>query len=401
MALNIRPSTSQERKLVFLETLLNGTDKVSKIGAGSALDGIADGVAKIAGKAEKDVMLAVSQLFPDSAFGTQLDECAADFGIAPRMAALGSSTYVRLSAAPGTTYTASTHIPSSTDGITFTLANNVTIGSMGFAYVLVSSASTGINTNVDPLTISKISPAPAGHLNIINEFTATGGRDIESDEIFRARIKDGANILARGTISMLEQLFIAINPKVLRVFHNGTNTVGQVVLSIATQDGSVFSNTELSDLLLTSSEFFSLTEYSPFGSSSYGIELRNITYAPIDISFRCELTLDADPDQVRKDIQIAMSKYLDFRFFNSATDNVEWITLYEIVKNTKGIKHLPDQYFYPRIDTEIDTFMLPRVRGFLMLDMSGSIISSFSGTLSPVYYPNEIDAAYMATILRM
>jgi len=76
MSLNIRPSTSQERKAIFLQSLLNGTNKVSKVSSGSVLDGVADGVAKVAGKAEKDVILAVSQLFPDTAFSDQLDQVA-------------------------------------------------------------------------------------------------------------------------------------------------------------------------------------------------------------------------------------------------------------------------------------------------------------------------------------
>src|ERR1700744_5721149 len=170
MGLNIRPSTSVERKLIFLEALLNGTDKVSKVSDGSVLSDIADGVSKISGKSEKDVILAVSQLFPDSAFDTQLDEVAANFGIAPRFGALGSSTYVRLTANPGTIYLANTNVPSSTDGITFQLSNDVTIGDMGFAYAQVVSVSTGLNTNVNPLTISKISPQPSGHINIVNEY---------------------------------------------------------------------------------------------------------------------------------------------------------------------------------------------------------------------------------------
>lgn len=399
MSLNIRPSTSIERKLIFLEALLNGTNKVSKIGAGSVLDGVADGVSKIAGKAEKDVILAVSQLFPDTAFGDQLDQVALNFGVAPRFTSLGSSTYVKLTATPGTIYLAGTHIPSSTDDIVFNFANDVTIGVLGFAYVLVESVPTGLNANVDPLTISNLSPQPAGHINIVNEYKATGGQDEESDELFRIRIKDGANILARGTLSMLEQLFMAINPKVLRVFHQGTSVGGKVVLTVATVNGSRLSPTELSDLLTTSAEFFSLTEYSPFGTSYYGIELRNVEYQPIDISFRCQLAAGADSDQVRKDIQVAMSKYLDFRYFDASRNAVEWINLYEIVKNANGMEYVPDQYFYPRVDLGISTYVLPRIRSFLMLNLDGSVISNFTGTLSPVYYPNIVDESYRLSVL--
>lgn len=399
--LNIRPSTSIERRLIFLETLLNGTDKVSKVSPGSVLYGIAEGISKVSGKAEKDVILAVSQLFPDTAFGSQLDACAEKFGVSPRMAALGSSTYVRLTGDPGTIYLQNTHIPSSVDGFDFQLAQDYTIGSMGFIYALVNSVQTGKATNVAPLTISKISPQPAGHKNIINEYAATGGRDVESDEMFRKRIKDGPNILARDTIAMLEQLFIAINPKVLKIYHQGMNNVGKVILTIATQNGQALTQTELDDILTTSAKYFALTEYRPFGTTFYGIELRNVDYQFIDMSFRVELENSVDPDQVRKDIQIAVSKYVDFRFFDPSVNAIEWVQLYEIVRTTQGVKHLPDQYFYPRTDIGVNTYKLPRMRGFLMLDLDGAVISNYTGTLSPIYYPNEIDASYMATVLNM
>jgi len=98
---------------------------------------------------------------------------------------------------------------------------------------------------------------------------------------------------------------------------------------------------------------------------------------------------------------VAISKYLDFRYFDASRDAVNWISLYEIVKNTNGIETLPDQYFYPRIDIGISTYLLPRMRSFLMLDMSGAVISNLSGTISPVYYPSVVDASYMATVLGM
>jgi hypothetical protein len=110
MGLNIRPSTSQERKLLFLETVLNNTDEVSKISDEAILSGIGAGVSKVAAKAEKDIILAVSQLFPDTAFGDQLDQVAANFGISPRFGALGSSTYIRISGVAGTQYLANTVI---------------------------------------------------------------------------------------------------------------------------------------------------------------------------------------------------------------------------------------------------------------------------------------------------
>lgn len=401
MALNIRPSTSTERRLLFIETLINLTTKVSKVSDNSVLSGIAGGVAKVAGKAEKDIFLAVSQLFPDSAYGSELDQVAANFGIAPRFGAQGSSVYVRLTATPGTVYLASTNVAQSNNGLSFPLQTDITIGSSGFEYVLVASSDVGAKTNIASLTISQISPQPNGHLAIINECPTTQGRDIEDDDSFRARIKDGANILARGTISMLEQLFMLINNKVLRVYHHGIDDTGRVILAIATQNGSVLNQTELDELLQLSSPFFSLTEYKPFGRSWYGITLTNVTYQPFDISFRADLDSTYSPDQIRQDIQVGISKYLDYRNFNPYKDSIVWVDLLEIVKNVRGVKSVPDQFFYPRVDIQINRDQLPRLRGFLMLNKQGAVISNLSGTLSPIYYPAVADAAFGSTVLGM
>lgn len=399
MLSGLKPSTSKERRLLFIETLLGITDAVSKVAPNSVLSGVAGGVSKIAGKAEKDIILGISLLYPDHASGSDLDQVALNFGISPRQGAQGSSTYVRITADPGTQYLQNTHYFLAGNGTVFELEDDFTMNAFGYDYVKVRSTSQGSDTNVDPLTISKVTPAPNGHKNVVNETIAIGGRDVESDELFRIRIKDGANIMARGTLAMLEQVFISINSKVLKIFHDGTDTDGKVVIAILTQNGSDLSPTELDNLLTGASKYFTLSEYKPFGSNFYGVRLKNVDYDPFDMSFRCSLDNNADPDEVRKSIQVGVSKYVDFRFFDATRDKVEWDNLLQIVKNTKGMKYVPDQYFVPRADISVAVNKFPRLRGFLMLDLDGNIIANFSGTLSPVYYPNKPDFSYQTTVL--
>lgn len=399
MALNIRPTTSDERRLLFIETLINLSTKISKVSNNSVLSGIAGGVSKVAGKAEKDIILAVSQLFPDSASGDVLDQVAFNNGIAPRFGPIGSSTYVRLTATPGTVYAQSTQSFSTSDGQIFNLESDITIGSFGFNYAKVNSSGSGSTTNVAPGTISTVVPAPVGHINVVNEYQATGGIDNESDDIFRQRIKNGPNILARGTIAMLEQLFMLINNKVLSVQHNGINQSGQVVLSISTQNGENLTSDELAQLLQLSTPFFGLTDYKPYGTNYYGIILENVTYHPFDISFRCDLDSSFNSDQIRNAIQVNISKYINFRYFNPLQDVIQWTNLLDIVKFTPGVNYVYDQFFYPNIDLNIDYDKLPRLRGFLMLDRSGNVISNESGSLSPIYYPAVADFSYQSSIL--
>jgi hypothetical protein len=183
-------------------------------------------------------------------------------------------------------------------------------------------------------------------LNVVNEYRADGGRDVESDEMLRRRIKYGANILARGTLSMLEQVFISINPKVLKLFYEGHNDNGKLVIAVQTQNGADLTDSELNQLLTGSKEYFTLTELQPYGSNYIGIVLKNVTYGAVDISFRVQLNPAYNSDEIRKKIQVAISKYLDPRFFDSVRQKVEWDNLLDIVKNTAGVDYVPDQYFF-------------------------------------------------------
>jgi len=236
--------------------------------------------------------------------------------------------------------------------------------------------------------------------NIINEVNAIGGRDEENDESLRKRIKEGPNQFSRDTLKMLEQVFMSYNNKVLSVFHQGTDRNGRILLGLTTVNGVNLNDSELNNLLAFSAKYLTLSEYKPFGSEYEGVLLKNVEVQPLDISFRVDLNPGVDPDQVRRDIQVVISKYLDPTKFDSSKEKVEWDNLLQIVKSTKGVKYVPDQYFYPRIDIPVDTLKVVRLRGFLMLDLQGGVISNFSGTLSPVYYQNVSDFSYQQTVLR-
>lgn len=401
MSIAISPSTSIERKLLVIETMLNSTDKISKISDESIVSGVAGGIAKVTGKAEKDIILAMSQIFPDSAYADQLDQVGKNFGVSGRFGVLGSTTFIRISALAGTQYFSAVHTFQSTSGFRFILDQDVTIPSFGFTYAKVRSIENGLKANVDPLTISVVSPVPTGHLNVINEYKADGGRDIESDETYRIRIKDGANILARGTLAMLEQVFISINSNVLNIYNQGTGLNGKIRIAISTQNGADLTPAELNALLVGSAEYFSLTELKPFGSQFYGIELIPIEWQYVDVSLRADIDSSADVDQIRKDIQVSLSKYCDWRYFNSSKQKIEWDNMLQICKNANGVKYVPDQYFYPRTDTVVNVNKLPRLRGFLLLDMNGKIIQNYQGTLVPSYYPNQADFSYQSTVLNL
>lgn len=395
--------SKEEIKQIFVETLLNHTDQITKVSDNSVLSAVGYGVASVAQKSLVEIAAVESYLLPETAVGNQLDDIAINYGIGGRFGASGSSTYIRIIADSGTSYISGTHTFSGNDGIVFTLTSNVTVGSLGFAYAKVNSTTTGLNTNVKALTINTVSPVPVGHVAVINEFEATGGKDNESDDLFRKRIKEGVNVLARGTISSLEQAFMKVNNNILKIFNQGINSNGNIQLAIATQNGVDLTSNELLTLLTTAQEFVSLTEIRPYGFDYYGIDLVNIQYDPIDVNFRVVLQTGYNADTYRIDVQSKMNKYLDFRTFDSEVDLVEWDDLLEIAKNTKGAKYVPDQYFFvngTRNDYKVDRSKLPRMRSFAIFDSSGTLIQNLEGTLLPTFFPNQVELNYSLTVLK-
>jgi len=393
-----RLTSTEELKEILIEILLNKTNKVSKVSDGSVLNGIVYANAKVAQKALKDIALVETHLFPDSAFGLHLDVVADNLGIASRFGASESSTFVRVVGDVGTVYTAGVQTFTGSHGFIFDLENTVVLGAAGYSYAKIRSQDTGLKVNVDPLSINQVDPVPLGHQFTVNEYQATGGRDAEQDDVFRKRIKEGANLAARGTLSYITQVFNKINNNVLDVLHTGTNLLGQSVLAVVTQNGIDLNPSEIDDLKTRGQEYLSLTELNPFGSELIGVDIVNIEYQPIDVSFRVELFNSTNPDQVRKEIQVRMAKALDFRFWE-ADQKVEWDDLLQIVKGAPGIKYVVDTYFSPSEDVLIETNKYPRIRGFLMLDRDGNILSDVSGVLSPVFYPADADFSFQQTIL--
>ena len=384
-------------KQMFLEILLNKTDKVSDISDDSVLNGIAYGCAKVGQRLLVNQGIVEGHLFPDTAYGQYLDNIASIRGVSPRFGACGSTTYVRVIAEPGTSYIMGVQKFTSTSGVTFELEESKTVDKNGFAYIKVKSTQVGTSTNVDPVSINKVSPKPNGHISVTNEYAATGGMDAESDALFRQRIKNSVNALSRGTIAFIEQVFMKINPRVLRVFKGGITSNGKINLIICSTNGASFSQNEFDLMISRSEEYLSLYDILR-EVSGYALNLVNVDWQYVDVSFRVELDPSYDVDVVRKNIQIQMNKLFDYRFWNQG-DRIEWDDLLQVAKNTEGVRYIPDNYFYPQADINVPSNKLPRIRGFIMYDLNGNIIESNNGLISDVYYPNSPDIDFQSSVV--
>lgn len=395
-----KPTSQEELVQIITEVFFNKTDKITKVSKHSGLSAFFNTTAKVGQKAIQEVARNEAYLYPDSAFGTQLDKIADNYGVASRFGASKSSTYVRVVGNPGTSYiSGSQTFNASNESITFDLEEDITISDAGYAYAKVKSQTQGLNTNVDALSITEVVPEPTGHLYTINEYKAIGGRDQESDQLFRRRIKEGANILAAGTLQSLEQAFMKVNNDVLKVFNNGIDKSGKIVLTVVSQNGIDFTQAEFDDMISNASSFFSLVDQGSYGKNiNSGIKLKNISWYPIDISYRAQLMQNANADTVRINTQIQFQKYLDIRSWEPG-GVVQWDDLLGFAKRIDKVRYIPDQYFNPSNDIKIPANQIPRIRSFIIYDLNGNIITDTQGVLNPVYYPSKSNNNFQQTVL--
>lgn len=383
-------ATITNLKNLFIEMFLDKTVKVSNVADGSVVNATAFGVAKVAQKAMKDIAIKEAQIFPDTATGVYLDKAAALYGVSPRKGALGSSTYIRVSADPGTVYDTSVTFVNK-NGIRFQVDEALTVGESGYGYVKVRSINAGYSTNVPPNSITNVSPQPQGHIECTNEYYAIGGRDSEDDETFRIRIKNNLNILSKNTIEYWTQTLSNIDDRVLKVMSAGLDEKGIYNLYVVSQNGIFFTEEELDTLLESAQGYFGISELNIEGKA-VGIGIKNIDWFYVGsergLDFRVQLQPDYDVATVRQNIQVNLTKYLDFRFWTPGKI-VEWDDLLDIVKKTDGVKYVPDEYFFPYYDQQVPANQLPRIRGFVMRDQDGNILYDSDSNLSPLFYPSE------------
>lgn len=376
--------TIDKLKSIVSEIFFNTTNKVSKITDNSVINAHFYAVAKLAQKALSNIAIHESRIFTDTASGQYLDNSATLFGAGERYGASRSSTYVKVYATPGTRYIKGLHQFRSISGISFDLGESKTIDDNGYGYIPIYSTSLGSDTNVDANTINRVTPKPVGHIAATNEYMAIGGQDIESDEDFRIRIKSSFNILSNNTLGRLKSVLNLVNDEIIKVFRLGYLD-SKYRFGIVTRSGKLLSPSELSELSEKAKDYLSFTDVSASGEL-IGVEFINISWDPVDIDFRVDIPENYNFEDVRREIQINLTKYFDFRYweFGKIISRAELIY---IVSSVEGVEYIPDEYFYPLSDRNSEFGTLPRILSFKMRDLNGNILYTASSTLD-IYYSN-------------
>lgn len=385
-------------KNTLLEIFFNKTSKVTKVSENSVINAIFYSISKLLQKGMKDSSIVESEQFPESGYGVDLDLVSKRQGIGERFSSLPSSTYVRVVGEYGTSYSAEQNIFVASNGFQFKASSDWTIPQEGFMYVKVTSLLRGQSMNIEPNTINRVLAAPEGHKYCVNEVLGVGGRDLEQDDFFRARIQEGFNILSTETLAKLTQIMIRLNPSILEVKKLRRTSQGLIQLGILTQNGVDLTQQELDSLFDSLKNYVSLTDLRFIGGRFTGIELKNISYYNIDIDFRVDLFKGSDLREFIIGCQVQISKYLDWRYWEEGK-KVQWDDLFFLIKKQSQVRFLPDQYFIPNTDLAVPRAMVPRLRGFMVRNLNGDLLSDSQGNMNPVFYQNYLNTNFSAAVL--
>lgn len=390
-AIQTEEELESAKELFFAKT----DGQVTKIGTNSVTEGLLFAMVKIGQLINTDVLNLRADNSPDLAFGTQLDNYATRNGYTPRFSATQSSTYIFINAAVGTIYLANTNFFVATNGETFQLTDDVTIGNIGFVYAKIQSLNSGSNVNVDAGSITRCNPQPTGHVFCWNDFSCTGGRDAESDTDFRNRIKSTLNILAIGTLAQYEQILQLANNRVLNVFKGGVDIdTNKLSLFVSSVNGINFSSAEFDAMELYLDDYLSLSD------QVLGVKCQNVSYLTLDISMRVELQTGVDPNKVRVQMQRNIQRKYDYRYLK-AGDIISRNDLILLAQNTTGVKRILNNYFYPLTDTTLPELTFVQFRSFILYDIDGVVISDNNNTSSSVYsnfFANYTDTTFQELI---
>ena len=367
--MNTRLFTQEELNNAFSKVFLGVTDKVTKVSANSVLSGLTNAFSSLVQKSLKENALVESYLDPDQATGERLDQVALQRGLGGRQAVpLGSSVYLRLEADAGTQYTTD-HSFTGSHGVVFRLQENYTMNNRRFAYRLATTESTGEGTNVQPFTILQLQEMLEGHVSVVNDVRAFGGRDAENDDQLRWRIRNYGNIAAISSIMKLSIFANSINNNVFRLFHL-RNSVRGVVLGVITHSGVPLSDEDLTSLREQ------LIEFSAINDST--LELENTQPTALFISARVALSIEMNYEALLNRLQINFEDLFRGYLYSGVGQNIDPTTLQNILYRETAITSVSSTGFQPSNSFFVPVGIPLRLAGMELRSLEGDILTSTS-----------------------
>ena len=381
----------------FTTAFLSTNPTVTKVSPNSVYASLTSGIASLAQKTLKENALIESYIDPDQASGDRLNQIALQRGVPARQATgLASTVWARIVSIPPsednpTIYTTDMVFTGS-HGIRFRLQEGFTVtsgegGAAGdsrfFSYRRLVALSEGELTNVPAFTITRIEQPPAGHIAVVNDVPSFGGRDAETDDQLRYRIKNYANITAFNTIAKISILANAINDKVFRVYNLGKDATGKPLLGVITHNGE--------DLLST--ELDALTEgvQSQVSLADSLISFTNLTPNLIALSARLQLREGANAETVFNRVYTLIDSYLRDLVYRAETRLLDWVQLYNLITLDPDILTVSSDSFQPNGRIDLSDRRPVRLAAADFRDLNGNTLYDIQGGRFTTYYDEESD----------
>lgn len=392
-----KPNTDSDRKSILAELFYSLQSKITKISEASIISALLSAISRVASKAEKDIAVYMARLFPMFSAGDHLNDTAEVFGVHPRTVASHSYTILKIYAAQGTAYNVATHIFKSISGVTFELIEDYAVNASGILYVQVRSVSLGKAANVDALTITSVTPTPNGHLLVINELASVGGADAESDNSLRARILNVPSLVSINSLAYLEQVMIRLQPLVYKIYSNGQTQAGKIDIRILTWNGELLTTNQLNLLTSQIGPYLSLRDSQYFHKTNHAVQLSNMDFYYIDISMKIQLLPNANSELVRCEMQANILKLIDIDKLKIGTV-LQWEDIYIACVQTAGVIQIPEESFSWKTDYIFNKPQFPKLRGFVLTDLSGALLANISTDVKKIYQ-SQVDLSFQLTVL--
>ena len=373
--------TEIEIEQELIQDLVVAQDEITYFGKGGVARSILHSIARRLAELWFDYGQKIKALFLGTSIGTDLDTYGENRGII-RLGACSSRVLLVFIGTGGTIVPEGTEITGD-HGIVFKTScqlNMGTDGNLAFAgaalasSVLAESVTKGVITKVAENTLNTLVNPIAGVNTVNNPLPAYYGKDEETDEEYRYRIKYQISILNKTTQDFITEGCKEANEDICRVFTEKAIGENKINVYVIKRSGSYLTTSEKSYILSYLNDRWIILPQ---------IEILDLPVTNVDVSLKVRAMPGYTLEQLFINCADGITDYLDFRTWVLGED-VDSDDILQICLNAEGVDDIDVPNFIPGSNIEVDYNGIPMLRTMTMVDMDNPS-NSINLNLNPSY----------------
>jgi len=226
--------------------------------------------------------------------------------------------------------------------------------------------------NIDPRTITGITPAIRGVRSAFNPAYGEGGTDSEDESSLRYRAAHGPTKASQGTLSWYTATAQGANEDILRVVMEEAVLMRTVNLEVLNRSGAGFSVAQTDAIAAYIQERI---------RDNFTVVVGNITMTAITVTAVVTLTRDGTLEGAFRSASSKIAAYLDYRIWSQG-ESVLASTLLTNVRNAEGVQAVEVASFLPAADVTVADDSFPTLVGVSMQDKSSGRTINATLTMS-------------------